>query len=71
MNRYLNRVARRTVIVHTTTGQSLRGVLVGVYRDSIVLGHAAFLSGDSATTIDGEVIVLRERVGWVQVIAGD
>jgi hypothetical protein len=53
--RWIDRLVRRTVVVHLTTGASIRGVLVGAYRDSIVLSHATYLG-----------MILREQVAWMQ-----
>lgn len=68
--RWLDKITRRTVVVHMTTGASVRGVLVGVYRDSIVLQHAA-LMGDTIQPLDGEVVIPRERVGWLQTLRSE
>lgn len=65
--RWLNKQLTNTVIVHTTTKESLRGVLVGVYKDCLVLAHVYYLNTDSAPTeVDGEAIVPRSQVAWVQ-----
>jgi small nuclear ribonucleoprotein (snRNP)-like protein len=66
--RWINRLTRRTVVVHTRDGQSLRGVLVGAYRDCLVLSHAVYLAGEGEVNVDGEVAVPRQTVGWLQVI---
>lgn len=66
--RWINRLTRRTVVVNTRDGQSLRGVLVAVYRDCIVLAHAVYLAGEGEVKADGEVVVPRETVGWLQVM---
>lgn len=66
--RWIDRLRFHTVVIHTTTQSSLRGVLTGTYKDSLVLSHAEFLVGDTTTTIDGEVIVPRERVAWIQTL---
>lgn len=67
--RWLNRQLTNTVVVHTTAKESIRGVLVGVYSDCVVIAHAYYLHAESAPTeIDGEAIVPRERVAWVQKI---
>lgn len=65
--RWLNRQLTTTVIVHTSGKESLRGVLVGVYKDCLVLAHAYYLHADSAPTeVDGEAIVPRAQVAWIQ-----
>lgn len=66
--RWLNKITHQTVIVHLENGQSLRGVLTGVFSDCIVMMHARYLSGDNELTVDGEVVVPRPNVGWLQVI---
>lgn len=68
--RWIDQLVRRTVVVHLTTGASIRGVLIGAYRDSIVLGHATYLGvigGERVETpIDGDAVILREQVAWMQ-----
>lgn len=66
MMRWISRLVRRTIVVHMTDGQSIRGVLAGEYRDCLVLIHASYLGSESVTKVDGEVVVPRERVGWIQ-----
>jgi hypothetical protein len=56
---------RERVIVNDATGQSLDGVLTGVYDDWIVLAHATLL-GDTTVKVDGEVWVPRHAVRFVQ-----
>lgn len=65
--KWLDQITRRTVVVHMTTGQSIRGVLVGVYVDSIVLQHCSLL-GETMQSIDGEIVVPRASVGWLQTL---
>lgn len=68
--RWIDRLVRRNVVVHLTNGASIRGVLAGAYRDSVVLIHATYLGtlgGDRVETpIDGDAIILREQVAWMQ-----
>jgi hypothetical protein len=70
--RWIDRLTRATVVVHLTTGTSIRGVLLGAYRDSLVLGHATYLGtmdGERVDApIDGEAIVPREQVAWMQAL---
>jgi len=54
--------------VHTRAGSSIEGVLSRVYRDCVVLEHAAYLSGGSSTSVDGEAVIERANVDWLQVI---
>lgn len=66
--RWLNRLVRKNVVVHMASGVSLRGVLVGVYADSMVLVHAEWLSADAVTPVDGEAVIPRSNVAWVQIL---
>lgn len=64
---WMHRMLRTTVVVHTTDGQSLRGVAVGMHRDCVVLAHAVYVGTDGAQTrVDGEAVIPRERVSWIQ-----
>lgn len=66
MRNYLKRVEAHSVVVNTGDS-SIRGVLVGVYADVLVLKHAAYLAHDgSQVTIDGEALVPRDRVTFIQ-----
>ena len=72
--RWIDRLERRTVVAHLVGGASIRGVLVGAYRDCLVLSHATHLGVlDGArvdSLIDGEAVVLREQVSWLQTLEG-
>ena len=68
--RWLTRLERHEIVVHTITGASLRGVLVGVYSDCIVLTHGAWLGTDTTESVDGDIVVPREKVGWIQKLPG-
>lgn len=63
---WIDRLERHTVVVHLTDGQSLRGVLVATYDDCVVLAAAAYLHSEGNTSVDGEAVLLRERVAWMQ-----
>jgi hypothetical protein len=63
---YIDRMERETVVAHTVSGKSIRGVLASVNRDSIVLIHASFLNAQGPSAIDGEAIVPRVNVDWLQ-----
>ena len=66
--RWINQLRFHTVIVHTTVGSSIKGVMTGTYKDSVVLSHAEFLTGDTTTSIDGDAVIPRERVAWIQTL---
>ncbi len=57
-----------TVVVNLTTEGAIRGILVGEYRDVIVLASAQFLVGDSVSPIDGDTAIPRERIAFIQTI---
>lgn len=69
--RWIDRLTRRSVVVHTRDGASLKGVLVGSYRDCLVLAHVRYLAGEGEASVDGEAVVPRETVGWIQVIPSE
>ena len=58
----------RTVVVHTST-DTIRGVLVGEYRDVLVLAHAVYVeeNRDRDQQLPGETLIPREHVSFVQV----
>jgi hypothetical protein len=66
---WLRRQLATSVVVHTTTDQSIAGVLEGTARDGIILRAARFLdSGDAQVPLAGETFIPRERIQFVQVI---
>lgn len=65
--RWLDKQLRHSVVVHLVSKESVRGVLVGVYRDCLVIAHAYYLNDDSPPTeVDGEVVIPRGQVAWIQ-----
>lgn len=65
--RWINKQLTTTVIVHTVNKESIRGVLVGAWKDCVVLAHAYYLHAEAAPSeIDGEAIVPRAQVAWIQ-----
>lgn len=60
---------RRRVAVHLTDGSSLRGILAAVYPDCVALERAEALHDGGAAPIDGEALVPRDRLAWLQVLA--
>lgn len=69
MLRWIDRLAKQTVVVHMSDGVSVRGVLIRAYKDCLVIHHAAYLSGNGEETrVDGEVILPRKNLSWIQVI---
>lgn len=64
--RWIDRLKRRRVVVHLKDGTSLRGWLVSAYRDALVLQNADALTGDTTTPIDGQTVVPRANLSWIQ-----
>lgn len=59
---------RRKVIVNLLSGEAFSGVLWARRGPLLVLRNAELLEqGASPTPVDGEVVVERSRVSWVQV----
>lgn len=69
--RYIDSLERQTVVLQLAEGTSLRGVLIGAYVDSLVLTHATTFSAEGREMpIDGEAIVPRAQVIWLQRLNG-
>jgi len=61
---------RREVVVNTTTERAFRGVLWRKHRRYLVLRNAHLLKAKGETVpMDGEVVIDREKVDFVQVIS--
>lgn len=61
---------RKKVVVHTTNGTSLSGVLVGTFPGHVVLRHAAILI-DAQTqeeSLAGDILVQRRSIDFIQVV---
>lgn len=71
MSNWITQLKANTVVVHTRSGDSVRGILIGVFKDSLVIAHATLLQGDTTTNIDGEVVVPRDQVAWLQTLTAD
>lgn len=63
---WLERRTFRTFAVVTDQG-TIRGLLVGVYPDVLVL-RSAVLLGDADTPLEGDVTIPRPAVSWAQEI---
>ena len=66
--RYIDRLERRSVALHLKDGQSLKGVLMATHRDTFVLAHARYLTADGELPVDGEAVVPRTNVSWLQTL---
>lgn len=72
MRRYLRRLVRGRVIVHTTDNRSLRGVLAAEYRDCIVLEAPEYLGeAGEPNELAGRAVILREKLSWLQELGND
>ena len=70
--RWINRLTRRRVVCHLKDGTSLRGWLTHTYQDALILANADALAGDLSTPIDGEAVIPRTNLAWIQDLgAGD
>lgn len=66
---YKRLVVHRRVIVNLTTGTAFSGILWDQKGDLLVLRRAELLeAGVSPTPVDGEVLIERARVEYVQAI---
>ena len=68
---YLREIVAETVVVHVTSGASVRGILTAVHSDVLVLAHAEYLNGDgSSIAVDGEALVPVSKVAFLQRLTG-
>lgn len=69
---WLDELTLQTVIVHLKGGsQSFKGVLEAVHSDCLVLRHVLALDADQRVLLDGEVVVPRSNVDFMQIVRGD
>lgn len=59
---------RRRVVVVLDTERSIAGVLVRRRGGLLVLAQASTSQGDRTVGFDGEVVVERARIQWMQVL---
>lgn len=60
--------ARQTVVVNTKTGKAFRGVFFGARGPLLVLRQATLLEPGHAVAVDGEVLVERSNIDFLQVV---
>lgn len=58
---------RKQVIATLKDGQAFAGILFDVDKELLVLRRAEALGPDGRTPVDGEVLILREEVSFLQV----
>lgn len=56
----------RTVVVHTTSDRSVRGVLDKVYCDSYVLASPQWIQGAQPSSLGGELLLPKDQVAMIQ-----
>lgn len=69
---YRRTAVRRRVVVNTKTEKSFSGVLVAKRGPILILKGAAMLSASAPpVTIDGDVVIERSNVDFVQVLPAE
>lgn len=66
---WLEALEMSTVIVLTTDDVSFKGLRRAVHDDCLVLHEAILLGEEAATVLNGDLVIPREKVLAVQVIA--
>lgn len=68
---WLDELELNTVILHLThDGPSLKGLRTAVHDDCVVLRDAMVLEPEGQVLLDGDVVVPRERVLYIQRVGG-
>lgn len=65
-DRLVRRRVRKRLLVTLKTGETIGGVLVDADRSSFVFAQASMVGGDEAVPVDGELIVARSDVAYIQ-----
>jgi small nuclear ribonucleoprotein (snRNP)-like protein len=68
MTRAYRDLLATSVIVNLKTDKAFRGVLWTQHRDLLVLRQATLLEHGQETPVDGEVVVERSNVDFLQVV---
>ena len=61
----LKRLQGERVVLQTKDDRSLQGVLVGVFKDSVAIGHVRYLDEANPVDLPGEALVLHENLSWI------
>lgn len=69
MRRAYRQLVARRVIVNLTTDKAFAGVLWSECRDLLVLRDATLLDQGTETAVDGEVVIERSRIDFMQVVS--
>lgn len=71
MRNWISKLDRRNIVVHLAAGDSIKGILIATHGDCVVLGHARALGADGdARALDGDVVIPREQVAFIQDLTG-
>lgn len=65
-DRLLRSRRTRKVIVTLTSGETFDGVIAGCDRHSVVLSRVSLLGGDTPKPVDGELLIPRADLKFVQ-----
>lgn len=52
------------VVLQTKDDRSLQGIVVGVYNDSVALGHFRYLDEAQPADLPGEALVRFDNLSW-------
>lgn len=69
MRRAYRDMLATTVIVNLTTDKAFRGILWSEHRELLMLRDATLLEHGQETPVDGEVVVERTRIDFIQVLS--
>lgn len=69
--KYLEYLDRPSVVVHLKGGTTLRGFLIDVYDDVIVLSNAAHVSENAVVALDGDQLIPKNNVDFMQHMRAD
>lgn len=59
---------RKRVLVNTKRDMTFRGLLWAKRGPLLILKNAELIERDKATAVDGELVIERTNVDWVQVL---
>jgi hypothetical protein len=59
-------LVRKTIIVNTRDGRTIRGVLMSEHDDRITLAEAFFMAGNGEHQLAGQTHVPRENISFLQ-----
>lgn len=65
MSRGLRRLKGERVVLQTKDDRSLRGILLDVFRDCVVIGHFEYLEEANPVDLPGEATVLVQNLSWI------